>query len=35
MTYWIGAQGYVKVVKDEKTCPHCDVTKGKPQAQIK
>jgi len=35
MTYWIDAQGQVKLVKDAKTCPHCDVTNRKPQTQIK
>ena len=35
MAHWIAAKGQVKVVKDEKTCPYCDVTKIKPRTQIK
>jgi len=35
MAHWIGSQGQAKLVKNSKTCPLCDVTKRKPQTQIK
>ena len=35
MAHWIGAQGRVKLVKDAKTYPHCDVPHRKPQTQFK
>jgi len=33
MGQWVGVQGRPKVAKISKTCPHCDVTSGKPQIQ--
>jgi len=30
MAHWFGAQGQVMSTKQAKTCPHCDVTKRKP-----
>ena len=33
--HWIGAQSQVKLVKNSKTCPLCEVTKRKLQTQIK
>jgi len=30
MGQWVGAQGRRNVAKISKTCPHCDVTSGKP-----
>ena len=35
MAHWIGTQGHVKLVKNAKTYPHCDITNRKPQTQIK
>jgi len=26
MACWVGAQGHVKLAKNTKTCPHCDIT---------
>jgi len=31
MVHWIGAQVLVKLVKNSKICPLCDVTKRNPQ----
>jgi len=35
MSQWVGAQGWPKVAKISKTCPHCDVTSRKPPPKMK
>ena len=35
MAHGIGAQGQVKLAKDAKPWPHCDVSNWKLQTQIK
>ena len=35
MGQWVGAQGWPKVAKISKTCPHCDVTSRKPPPKMK
>ena len=33
MGQWVRAQGQVKMAKNLKTCPHCDVTSRKRQTK--
>jgi len=33
MAHWVGTKGQVYLVKEAKTCRHCDVTHREPQSR--